>query len=92
MKKVQVNAITDLAALIFFIPSLVSGAVLLWALPSGTPGRALFAGISRAQWLRMHDVTSIVFALLVILHIALHWQFYRNIGRTLATTGKEPEK
>jgi len=35
----------------------------------------------------MHDYTSLLFAALLILHLLLHWKFFRNINRILA--GKE---
>ena len=79
MRRIQVNAIVDVIALLVFIPSLISGMVLYLVLPSGTRGGAAFLGITRNQWLNMHDFTSIAFAVLILLHIALHWKFYRNI-------------
>ncbi len=79
MKKGRINAIVDLAALIVFVPSVISGIVLLVALPVGSPLRSMYIGVTRFQWLRMHDVTSIALAILIVLHIALHWNFYRKI-------------
>ncbi len=79
MKKGRINAIVDLAALIVFVPSVISGIVLLVALPVGSPLRSMYIGVTRFQWLRMHDVTSIALATLIVLHITLHWKFYRKI-------------
>jgi hypothetical protein len=39
----------------------------------------------------MHNYTSLVFAALLIIHLVLHWKFFRNIGRNLKTEGKEPD-
>ena len=79
MRRIQVNAVVDVIAFLLFIPSLISGIVLYLVLPSGTRGGAVFLSITRNQWLNMHDFTSITFAVLIVLHIALHWKFYRNI-------------
>jgi Domain of unknown function (DUF4405) len=94
MKRVTTNAIVDLGCLITFIPSLITGLVLYLVLPSGG-GRgnsySLYLGITRTQWLNMHNYTSLVFAALLILHLLLHWKFFKNIGRNLKPDEKEPD-
>ncbi|NLV27901.1 MAG: DUF4405 domain-containing protein [Methanomicrobiales archaeon] len=88
MKRYTINAIVDLAALVFFAPSFISGVVLYLFLPSGG-GRGLggrsYLNISRDQWLNMHDYTSLIFAGLIIIHILLHWKYFRHINRNLAS-------
>ncbi len=79
MKLGRIHAIVDVVALVAFIPCVISGFVLLIALPVGSPLRSVYLGITRFQWIRMHDVTSIALAALIILHIVLHWKFYRNL-------------
>lgn len=80
MKRVQINAIVDICALICFIPSLVSGVVLYFVLPTGGRWSPVdFAGITRAGWLNIHDLWSFAFAALLIIHLVLHLGFIRNI-------------
>lgn len=77
MKRVKVNFIIDLAALVTFCISLVSGLVLYLVLPTG--GRwspASFAGLTRSTWLNMHNLWSLAFAALVIIHLLLHLNFF----------------
>jgi hypothetical protein len=91
MKKITVNALVDIGCLITFIPSLISGLVLYLVLPSGGgqgSGRELFLNISRNQWLTMHDYWSLVFAALIIIHLLLHWKFFRHIDRYLIPSKK----
>ncbi len=92
MNSARINAVVDLAALIFFIPSLISGLVLLIALPVGSPLRSVYLGTARLQWIRMHDVTSILLAALIILHIALHWRFYRKIAGAWGDKNEEDNR
>ena len=90
MKRVTINIIIDIVCLISFIPSLISGLVLYLVLPSGG-GRgnsySLYLDIPRSQWVTMHDFWSFLFTALLILHLLLHWNFFRNINRIFA--GKE---
>ncbi len=95
MKRITINALVDIGCLITFIPSLITGLVLYFYLPSGG-GRGgnwvTYLSISRSQWVTMHDYTSFAFAALLILHLLLHWKFFKNIGRALKPDVNEPEK
>jgi hypothetical protein len=85
MKRVTINALVDIGCLITFIPSLVSGLVLYLVLPEGGgrgSGWATYLGIPRQQWMTMHDNTSLVFTALLIIHLILHWKFFRNINKS----------
>jgi hypothetical protein len=91
MKRVTINALVDIGCVVAFIPSLITGLVLYFYLPSGG-GRgtswATFMGIPRGQWVLVHDYTSFVFATLLIIHLLLHWRFFKNIGKALRTGPK----
>jgi hypothetical protein len=93
MKRVTINAIIDIGCLITFIPSLITGLVLYLVLPSGG-GRghnwSMYLGITRSQWVTMHNYTSFAFVALLILHLLLHVKFFRHIGRNLKPDEKEP--
>ncbi len=92
MKRVTINAIVDIGCLITFILSLVTGLVLYLVLPSGG-GRGnswvTYLDIPRSQWVTMHNYTSFAFAALLILHMLLHWRFFRNINKCFRTSEKE---
>jgi len=92
MKRIAINTLADIACLVTFIPSLVSGLVLYFVLPSGGgrgSGWETYLGIARNQWVTMHNNSSLVFAALLILHLLLHWKFFRHIGRHLNPEGNE---
>lgn len=79
MRKVTINTIVDIIMFIAFIPTLLSGVVLFWVLPEGGrfSGHAVFMGLSRHIWTTMHDWWGIIFSIIVILHLLLHWRFFR---------------
>jgi preprotein translocase subunit SecG len=99
MRLVTINATVDLLALIVFIPSFITGAVLLWVLPSGdggffgrgglASGANIFLGLHRQTWVNIHDVTSMFFTILLVLHLFLHWRYFRNIDRCFKTNNKD---
>ena len=88
MRKITVNALVDISCLVTFIPALVSGLVLYLVLPSGGGrggGSGAYFGIARDQWLNLHNYTSLAFAALIIVHLILHWVYFRNIRKCLIT-------
>jgi hypothetical protein len=94
MKRVTINALIDIGCLITFIPSLISGLILYLVLPEGGgrgSGWLTYLGIAKNQWVTMHNNTSLIFAALLIIHLLLHWKFFRHIGKTLKTGAKEAD-
>jgi hypothetical protein len=92
MKRVTVNALVDTGCLVTFIPSLLTGLVLFLFLPQGGgrgSGWATYLGITRSVWVDLHNYTSLAFAVLLIVHLLLHWRFFRNIGKAFRTGGDE---
>lgn len=94
MKRVTINALVDIGGLITFILSLVTGLVLYFFLPSGG-GRGgswvTWMGITRHDWVLVHDITSFVFAALLIIHLLLHVMFFKNIRMAFAAGGNETD-
>ena len=98
MKKARLNAFVDIIALILLIPTMFSGAVTLWILPSGGFGfrggtgltqDALFWGLNRQEWREIHDFAGIIFFLIMALHLLLHWKYFRNIHKQLQSKREE---
>jgi hypothetical protein len=95
MKRITINALVDIGCLVTFIPSLVSGLVLFFVLPEGgfRSGWAVYLGLTRREWIGMHNTTSLAFAALLIIHLLLHGTFFFHIGRHLRPgTAEEPEQ
>lgn len=93
MRRITINALVDIGCLITFIPSLVSGLVLFFFLPSGSGkgGHAVYLGLIRDQWLNMHNYWSLAFSALLIIHLLLHWMYFRNIRKCLKPAPQEAE-
>lgn len=94
MRRITLNALIDIGCLITFIPSLISGLVLFFFLPSGGgkgSSYASWSGLSRDQWLNMHNYWSLAFSALLLLHLLLHWMYFRNIRKCLKPGLKEEE-
>jgi hypothetical protein len=92
MKRITINALVDIGCLITFIPSLISGLVLYLVFPEGGgrgSGWLTYLGIPKNQWVTMHNNTSLIFAALLIIHLLLHWKFFRHINKALNPKGKE---
>jgi hypothetical protein len=94
MKRLAINALIDIGCLITFIPSLITGLVLYFFLPSGG-GRGgswvTWMGISRHDWVLYHNIASFAFAILLIIHLLLHVKFFRNIRKALKPDAQEPD-
>ena len=86
MRRVTINALVDIGCLVTFIPSLITGLVLYFFLPSGG-GKGgnwvTWMGISRHDWVLYHDIASFAFAGLLIAHLLLHVKFFLHIRKAL---------
>lgn len=91
-KKARLNASVDIIALVLLVPTMLSGVVTLWILPSGGIGYrggagllqdAYFWGLTRQEWREIHDVFGMVFFLVMAVHLVLHWRYFRNIHKIL---------
>jgi hypothetical protein len=93
MKRITANALIDIGCLVTFIPSLATGLVLYLVLPSGGGrgnGFSTYLGITRNQWVTLHDYTSFAFTALLIIHLLLHWKFFRLKKKDFKDGGDEP--
>jgi preprotein translocase subunit SecG len=101
MRKRQINAIIDLALLVSFLVIALSSIVLFFFLPSGGGGWGfvhagtgatnlrVFLGVTRGDWVDLHNITGILFMVLMAVHILLHIPYYRNIRSCLSSVEKE---
>lgn len=86
-KNIIVNILSFFAALI----SLFSGIIIWLALPArqGAKGRlggvenGLFWGVSRYDWINLHNISSLIFVGLIIAHLVLHWQWIKNMPKMI---------
>jgi|GEM_PF-684652 len=94
LRRVTLNALVDIGCVITFIPSLITGLVLYFFLPSGG-GRGgswvTWMGVTRHDWIFFHDGASFLFAALLILHLLLHVRFFKNIRKAFRAGGTEAD-
>jgi hypothetical protein len=93
VKKVQFNAIVNMAGFAAFLVLAVTGLVELIFLPPGTGGRGAgrgplvtVLGLGRHDWGDIHNFAGIVFLGVVGLHLILHWRWIKCLPRLLAST------
>ncbi len=77
--------------LIVLIPNLISGIVLYAVLPEGGrfSGSTLYLGITRNEWKDLHNYAGFALAAFIILHLILHWRYFRAIPSCFRT-GEKP--
>ncbi|HOO54915.1 MAG TPA: DUF4405 domain-containing protein [Methanothrix sp.] len=87
MNRTALNLLVDVISFFAFLASTASGLVLWQVLPTRGYGfrggrtvvaEQLFLGLSRQDWLNLHNHTSLLLAALIVLHTALHWRWIRS--------------
>jgi hypothetical protein len=75
MKRTVLNLLIDLAAGLAFLGMITTGYLLWFALPPGTNKLLSLWGLSRHQWGTVHSYISLVLLGILLIHLALHWQW-----------------
>ncbi len=80
MKKQTLNLITNTVSLLSLGLVVSTGLIMKFVLPPGTGGRhgghaLTHFGLSRHEWGDIHLKASLVFIVLMVLHIYLHWNW-----------------
>jgi hypothetical protein len=99
MKRPTLNFIVDLIALIDLIAMTATGFILIHALPPGSGGcgaqlhdgqgrehiKALWS-MSRHQWGTVHYCLALLFIVLMVIHIVLHWTWIKTYLKSAKTS------
>lgn len=96
MKRVTLNFIVDLVSFICLLGLVFTGFIIRAVLPPGTggQGRQLHEGLgrehiktfwsmSRHEWGDVHFYLAVVFVVLVLVHIILHFSWIKNYFKSL---------
>lgn len=77
MNKPKINYTIDLLTLISFLITAFSGLAIKFFMPSGVRQGRLqeFLGIQKGVWSEIHDWFGILFIVLAIIHLVLHWDW-----------------
>ena len=79
-----------IALLIVWVIVLVSALVLWLILPSGASRFAptnYLLGLKRCEWVQIHVVISVLFSILVVIHLVLNWGWVKNVTKYLFAPG-----
>jgi len=80
--------VIDLLAAVFFLGMLASGYIMRYPLPPGAHADYYLWGLNRFQWGDLHYWISIGLLGILLVHVALHWQWVASvIGRRFRLAG-----
>ena len=87
MRRATVNFIVDAIAFLAFVCLTVTGFVIKYAphgRPGGGPGLSEnWLGVPHHAWGEIHFVASVVFVVLVLVHIVLHWTWIKGSVKSM---------
>jgi hypothetical protein len=96
MKRSSLNFIVDLVAFLNLLCLASTGYIMKYILPPGTGGRGrqMHGGIggehikelwsmTRHEWGAIHFYLALLFVILMVVHIILHWTWLKNYLKSL---------
>jgi hypothetical protein len=90
MRKNSLNFIVDLLTLLAILLMTGTGLIMYFILPAGSGGRGLVLwGLGRHDWGDIHFWSAVALAVLLVLHLALHWAWVCGTIRRLVTSGRK---
>jgi len=97
MQRTTLNFIVDLISFIDLLVLAATGAILKWVLPPGSGGGHGYGfrrgrdpgevkellGLGRHDWGDIHFVMAVLFVLLMLIHLYLHWTWIKTCGKSI---------
>ena len=96
MKRAMVNFIVDLVSFVDLLGMACTGFIMKYILPPGTGGRGRrlhgdlgrehikdFWSMSRHEWGDIHFYLAVLFVILMVVHIILHWSWIKHYFKSL---------
>lgn len=96
MKRTTLNFIVDLLGFISLLGLICTGIIIKFILPPGTGGRGRelrggrgaeeiksLLSMTRHEWGDIHFIISIVFIVLMLIHLVLHWTWIKCYFKSL---------
>ncbi len=79
VNKLKIKFIVDIALFIDILIVSISGFVLMFVYPAGQKSGMLGAKFlfDRFGWLQIHDIVTIIFVILIIIHLLLSWNWIK---------------
>ncbi|RKY08415.1 MAG: hypothetical protein DRP65_09140 [Planctomycetota bacterium] len=99
MSRSTLNFILDLVSFLNLLGLTITGFIMKYVLPPGTSGmgRALHGGtgrgiqvkelwlMTRHEWGSIHFYLAVVFVVLMITHVILHWRWIKSYAKSVAS-------
>jgi len=93
MNRFTSKVMVDAGMALTMMTSLVTGLVLWLALPRGRQtGQSVLLGLTRLVWSDIHTYSSLTFAVILLLHLALNMRFFVRMAKCMLRLGKSPEE
>ncbi len=96
MRRVTVNFIVDLVSFLTLLGLVTTGTILEWVLPPGSGGLGQelhggqgrehikeFLGLNRHGWGHVHLWLGVIFVVLMVVHLVLHWSWLKCYVKSL---------
>lgn len=104
MKRSSLNFTVDLVSFVNLLGLAFTGFIIKYVLPPGTGGRGrdLHGGyggehikdlwsMTRHQWGGIHFYLALLFVILMVVHIILHWTWIKNYFKSLIGFSRRPQ-
>jgi len=83
MRRTKINLWLDIICFFALLLVIISGFILWFVVPGGG-GRGQGENGARSGWKTIHDYTGLVFTVLVLLHLVLHWNWIKRMPSILS--------
>lgn len=81
---IRYKVLADIGMGVTMLVSLVTGIVLWLVLPHGRyAGKTIFLGLTRLIWNDIHLYTSLVFSVILLIHLALNIRLFIGMAKSL---------
>ena len=79
MKRTKLNFIIDVVAFVGFVGLTTTGVLMRYILPPGSGHYSIIWSLDRHEWGGIHFWISVVFFLILALHLVLHWRWIASV-------------
>lgn len=93
INRTTINLVLDFGAAVTFLGMLATGYILWIPLPRGTNNALTLWGMGRHQWGDVHLWISVVLLGILLVHVALHWEWLvETLRHRFGLAGKSPSQ
>ncbi len=87
--KIKTNIYTNILSFIALLILAITGFILWFVIPKGnlyqggrnTDNTNIILGLDRHDWVNIHNYVSLIFVILMLIHLILHWSWIKNLPK-----------